>query len=332
MPTRHRQQLDWTPALGVIAKSTRLVLTTHVRPDPDGIGSEIALDRELRRMGKDSRILNQDELLPNLALLDPDGRVRMVQESDRDFVLGATVIVLDVSERERLGPIGSMLTHHAGPSLCIDHHIRAKTSFATFEFIDPTAPSTGVLVWELLRELGADIDAVTAQAIFATIVADTGSFRHSNTTSEVMRLAADLIELGASPPPVARAVLGAFSEPKMRLLAGLLSNYQRVSDGRLSYHGITLAAFRAAEASDADAEGLVEYLRLAAGVEVGLLFLELADGRVKVSFRCQAPNDVNAIARRYGGGGHKHASGATLNGPLEQAMAEVVAATQELFR
>ena len=324
-------KLDWSPVIDVVERSEQFVLTTHVRPDTDGIGSEIALHRYLSSIGKQVRVINPGPPPPNLRMLDPDGVVASFSPADEAFIRDATIVVLDVSERDRLGPLVPLLDDFRGTSVCIDHHINKHRRFADINVIDPAAPATGALVFQALQALSADIDPVIAQALYATIVADTGSFRFSNTTAQVMRLAADLVDLGAEPHKVSRLVLGMYNRPKMVLLGHTLSQLQVDCDDRLTWCVVSRARLDEAAATVEDADGLVEYLRLHRRVCAAVFFVELEDERVKVSFRSEDGYDVNRLAARWGGGGHRHAAGAIIPGPLPEVVDRVIGSARELF-
>jgi phosphoesterase RecJ-like protein len=335
-PSLHRLpelgRVDWAPLVGAVRAAPRLALVTHVAADTDGIGSELALHRHFVAAGREARILNPDPLPPHLRFLDPDRAVESYRPGDAAFLLAAAVVVLDVSDRRRLGAMAEPLERHPGPVICIDHHANERHCFGSHEVIEPRAPSTGTLVAELLQAMGAAIDPGIAEALYATIVADTGGFRFSNTSSHVLRLAADLVDLGADPQRVYRGVLASYRLEKVRLLGQTLGGATVECGGRLAWYRLTRAAFAETGASPGDIDGLVEYLRLPDGVQVAVLLVEQAERRVKVSFRSEPGLDVNRLAARWGGGGHLHAAGATIDGPLE-AVAEQVVATvkRELF-
>ncbi len=318
------RHVDWSPALKALTASAKVVLTTHVRSDTDGIGSEIALHRWLSRTGHEVRVRNAEGLPRRLAFLDPDGAVQAFSPEDEAFVEQATVVVLDVSERERLGPMAPLVARHPGTTICIDHHVNVDRRFATIDVIEAAAPATGVLVSEMLQEAGVKLDGVIASALYATIVADTGSFRFSNTTSDLLRLAGDLVDAGADPQTIHRGVLGTYTRGQLKLLSRTVEGTAFECDGRLAWFAASQAMLDEAGASEADAEGLVEYLRLVEGVRAAIYLVEARGGGVKVSFRSEAPIDVNGLATTWGGGGHRHASGAFLRLPFDQAVREVV--------
>lgn len=317
-------EIDWEPVTAALRASARIALATHIRPDTDGIGSEVALHRGLSRLGKDVRILNPDPLLERLHFLDPDRAVQKFRREDAKFLSGATLVVVDTSERDRLGPIADFVGHGGATSICIDHHVNEHRRFATLDLIVPRAASTGVLICALLEELGVEFDQVIAQAIYATLVADTGSFRFSNTDSGVFRLAGDLLDLGADPHQVNRGVLGDYSAEKLKLLSYAIQGSGLECDGRLSWFAVSRQMLEEASAAEEDAEGLVEYLRLQRGVRAVVYFIEREDKKVRVSFRSEDGLDVRTLASRWGGGGHRHAAGALLPGPLERVVTEVV--------
>jgi phosphoesterase RecJ-like protein len=325
-------ELDWSAVADLVRTAGTFVLTTHVRADTDGIGSEIALHRYLSGLGKTVHILNSEPPVQRLHFLDPDRAVRVFTAEDAELVRSADVImVLDVNEVHRLGRLTQHVKHSRASVVVLDHHLNSVEKFAAHTVVEPRAASTGVLVYDLLLAMQARLDPVIAQALYATVVADTGSFRFSNTNARVMRVAAELLDAGADPEQVYRGVLGNYPGEKMRLLAHALGSMELEQDGRLAWVYLPRRVFEETGADQSDLEGLIEYLRLLQSVKLAVLMVETEDGRLRVSFRSENDLDVNRLAAHWGGGGHQHAAGAHLAGPVEQALHQVLEQTRKLL-
>ena len=325
--------VDWSVAAEALERGREFVLTTHVHPDTDGIGSQIALYRYLWSTGRSAHILNSATLHDRLQFLDPTRAVRAYTSEDAALMERAdTIIVLDVNELHRLGGLAKHLRNTSAEVIVIDHHANETEHFGTINIIEPAAASTGMLVYDLLVRVGAKIDRVAAQAIYATIVADTGSFRFSNTSADVMRIAADLIELGANPQEVYRGVLGSYTPQRFQLLSRALGAMQIECDGALSWLFLSSQMLEQTGADERDVDGLIEYLRLLRGVRVTVLLLQVGEELVKLSLRSEEDVDVNLFASRWGGGGHVHAAGATISGTPDKIVKDVVAEAVQLLK
>jgi len=207
----------------------------------------------------------------------------------------------------------------------IDHHPDNKR-YGTVSWVEVGASATGEMVYDLIKALGLKITPEVATNLFTAIHTDTGSFRYSNTSAKALRIAAELVACGADPALVAGRLYEARRPESLALLGRLLQRIQVSPDGRVAW--LPLPAGSAPEAF-LEAEDLVSYPRSIRGVKVGILLKEMGDGRVKVSLRGKGEVAVNALAARFGGGGHANAAGCTVEGSLDEATAKVLSAVTE---
>lgn len=313
----------------------RIVLTTHVQPDGDGIGAEVALARFLRGRGKEVTILNPHPTARRYAFLEPDPPIVPYADAiEATAILSRAelLVVLDISVPGRLGRLAPIVERREPPTVVLDHHAPGPERIEGVDASDPTAAATGEIVWRLLS--GWDAAAVTpdiATALYAAIAYDTGGFRYSNTRATTHEIAAALLRAGADREAVEHHLFESESEGHVRLMARVLGTFERSDDGRVAWASISREDFDETGATGDDVEGIVEALRAIDGVDVGILFKEIDDAATKVSLRSSGEVDVQAFAVRFGGGGHVNASGIYLEAPLAEVERRVVPAAYETF-
>jgi len=318
-----------------IQQHQNFILTTHVNPDGDGLGSQIALARYLRSAAggkKTVHILNSSPTPHNYAFLDPREEIEVYSSRRHDHLVSEAqvVFIVDISDWERLRELGQVIRPMAIRKICIDHHPMDK-KFGDVDLINPKASSTGEIIFELLEGLGATLDAKSAEALYTALLTDTGGFRFSNTSAFTHKVVARLIEAGASPQMIYENVYESQSPAKIRLFARALGSLKFEFQGKLVWFAISQAMLRETGAQPRDTEGFADYPRSIEGVELSLMFLETEAGKVKVSFRSKGQHVINGLANRFGGGGHAFAAGALIEGPLPQAIDWVLSETKELF-
>jgi phosphoesterase RecJ-like protein len=317
--------LDWSPFVELVRTHENFLLTTHVRPDGDGLGSMLALAGTLQQMGKKARMVVASVLPPRYDFLDPERRVRRFHLPGDEYRDADAILVLDTGTWNQLGDFGTLLRQLPAPRAVIDHHL-TQDDLGAVRLVDVTAEATGRLVFEAIQALGAPLSAESAHCLFVALAMDTGWFRHSNTAPKTFELAARLVERGAR-PTAAYERLFEQSTPERLLLTGLvLSRLQLSHGGQVCHTEIRKDDYAATGAVPQDTEDLVNYTRAVAGVEVGLLLMEQPRGGVKVSFRSREKIDVAKLAERFGGGGHRLAAGAIVETTLSDARARVLAA------
>jgi phosphoesterase RecJ-like protein len=298
---------------------------THVRPDADGLGSQLALADALRAIGKAPRVMIASNLPPRYAFLDPGRRViedfRGADVSDRDCVL-----VLDTGTWNQLEGFGKWLKESQLRRAVVDHH-QTQDDLGGLRLVDTTAEATGRLAYEIIRALGAPISAEAANHLFMAVATDTGWFRHANTTPATFELAGELVGLGANPTRLFEQLYDSNPLARLKLVGVALGRLQVRAGGKVAFTEIVLADYGATGAVPGDTEELINFPRSVEGVEVALVFIEQLDGGTKVSFRSRSL-DVSKLAERFGGGGHKLASGARDPRPVAVVREEVLAAVE----
>lgn len=319
--------IDWEPLREIIESNQRFVLTSHVRPDADAIGSELAMMGLLESMGKSVRIVNPSAMPDNLAFLDPNERVKKIGEGVTPAETADTDvhIVLDTSAWIQLGKVADVLKTTTATKVVIDHHV-SSDDLGAILFKDTKAEATGALVFRMADALGLPLSPDDAVALFAALATDTGWFRFPSTTGETMRIAGHLIDAGANPALTYQLLYEQYPLTRMKLFGRALTRMELDLDGRLAYTIVTRADFVETGAQPVETEDVVnECLRLR-DTQAAFIAIEQRNGQIKYSFRSKTDLNVAAVAEQFGGGGHKQASGAILPGPIDDAQAKVLAA------
>lgn len=317
-------------ALALLRDHDHFLLTTHIRPDGDAIGSELGLGRYLQRQGKSVTLLNSDPVPDHLAWLPGADQVEVFDGTPdqlKALAEAEVAVVLDTNAAERLGDVAGPLRRSGATTLLVDHHTDPEGWF-DHRYQRDTAAATAELLYELIRDDRPElVDADLATALYTGIMTDTGSFRYSSVTPSVHRAVADLLERGGiEPAPVHSALYDNRSLASLRLLSSVLQRIRLRYDGQVGYAVVTPEMLKAADATSDDKQGLVSYVLSIEGVRAALLFTETSGG-TKVSFRSAIGTHVNGWAQSFGGGGHRNASGAYLEGyALDEAVEAVVGA------
>ncbi len=318
---------DLGPVIATIRGGQHFLVTSHVDPEGDALGSQLALASILAELGKDVVVVNHD--LPPERYTFMPGVERIVQPAvvaNRHF---DTAFVLDCAAIERIGSVRERLD---GVRLVnIDHH-RSNTLFGHVNHVEPETCASGMIVYRLNEELGLGLDQSKATNIYVGIITDTGNFRYSNTTPEVLRVGSRLIETGIDSARIASLLFATKPIGALRLLGVALTVLTPELGGRVGLIVLDRETVARTGAQQADFEGIVNYAKHLAGTDVGVLMREVEGADVKVSFRAEGAVDVDHVARRFGGGGHRNAAGARLPGPLAEARSRVLAALAEALR
>ena len=313
-----------------LAPHRRILLTTHENPDGDGTGAMVALAHCLRSLGKETRIVVSPDLPASLKFLDPDGWVESFEPRKRHLDLAAwpdAWVLVDASEPHRMGVMQGTFTASKALKACLDHHLKDAPRGFDMEFTDSTASASAELVFELVtRHMARPLPQTMITALYAGIVDDTGNFRFSNATPKVHRVAAALIEDGADPARIYQELYHQNRPERLRLFGKAYESLRILGNGRYGCFSLTRKDLEACGADHDDMEGLVNEPLKLRGVEVSALLYELKDGHIKASLRSRGEFDVNAVCKIFGGGGHRLASGAKLDGPLDQVQTRVDAA------
>ncbi len=314
----------WSAVVARVSAARSALLVLHVRPDGDSVGSSIALARGLRALGKAVWIASPDPVPENLAFLDPGGECLPPERISAAVDLA---IFVDCADLERTGSARPLL-RQAETVVNLDHH-PSNSRFGHLNYVDPRAAACGEIVYALLLDLQAPVDALAATALYAALATDTGSFRFENTTAHTLALAARLVEWGARPALVGQEIWNSRSLASLRLLQSALGSLGLTADGRIAWMSLTPSMLRRAGASVHDGEGLVDYARSLRGVEIALLFTLERPGLVRVNLRSRSGVDVSDLAALFGGGGHARAAGCTVRGSLRSVRETVLAAARQ---
>jgi phosphoesterase RecJ-like protein len=282
----------------------------------------------LEGLGKKAVIVNTSATPENLRFLDPGNHIRRYQKNTGETILDDidVILILDVNNWQHVGGVAKVLRTSTLPRICVDHHVDASEEFADVTVADASYAATGMMVYDLIQSMGDNMTPEIADAIYATIIADTGTFRFSNTGKRAFEIAAQLCDIGVNPHNIYRRVFASKTWGTGRLLGPVLGTVESAADGRLAWISATQEMFKTASATYDDSDGFVDLVRAIKDVELVLFFKELPDGKIKVSLRSNGTVDAHAIAEGFGGGGHKMASGLKVDGPMETAVKTVVSA------
>lgn len=324
---------NWPGFVELVRRYKRFVLTTHIRPDCDALGSTMAMTYILESLGKDVLICNAFAVPRNLQFIDPQKKIKQLgvdiqpeQLKDREAWM-----ILDTSAWAQLGPMSDVIRAFPGVKMVLDHHVSGD-DLGAIEFKDTDAEATGRLVIDAADQLGVAVTPEIARAAFAAVATDTGWFRFSSTTSNTMRLIARLIDAGAKPDKLYNDLYENDSIGRLRLIGRTLSRAQTEFDGRLIYTYIDLEDFRITGAVASDSEDIINMTLGVNGTQMAVIFVEQQTGGFKISLRSRCQIDCAKLAEKFGGGGHKKAAGLFVNEPLETAQQKVLDVVRAAIR
>jgi phosphoesterase RecJ-like protein len=310
----------WTEFEALVQTHSRFVLSTHVNPDGDGLGSEVALGLYLKARGKDVVVFNDGpapfnfEFLARRLPLESFDAARAAEVFGRAEVW----IVLDMQNQDRLGRLQPFVGRPGLTTVVLDHHV-GDAAFGSLNIVVPEKAATGELVYDYLKLDPARFDVGMAEALYTALVTDTGSFRHSNTDPDVHAMAAHLLTLGVESAVVQARIHQHRHMDRLRFLGHMLGGLQTTPGDAIAWFEVTPEVLARYHVDGSDTEGLVDFPRTVPGVEAVVLYTDLGDGKTKVSMRSSGRLDVQAIAKALGGGGHRFAAGVTLPEPLAAA-------------
>jgi phosphoesterase RecJ-like protein len=299
----------------------RIAVLSHLRPDGDAFGSQLALGISLQQLGKDVAVWNEDGLLEKYSFMPRGNLLTRPPVGPEDFDVG---VALDTAVQNRLGLAGEAV--RAKTWINIDHHA-TNPRYGDLNYIDPVAPATGQILFELIASQQLPIDREIAENLFIAISTDTGSFQYPNTTARTFEIGAELVKCGVDVGRVSQLLYESFPRRRTELLRELLGTMRFDAGGKIASFSLTLQTAQQLGVKPEDNEGLIDHLRAIEGVVVAVFFEELADGKVRVSMRSKSEAaDVSAICQRFGGGGHKLAAGARVRGSLAEVEERVLEA------
>ena len=306
-----------------LKKKDNFLLASHINPEGDAVGSILALESLLRRLGKKTLIACEDPFPERLACL-PSKRWNRAKDvpSSRQF---DALVVADCPTLERIGSVQKLLTPKT-EIFNIDHHI-SNLRFGHHNYIQPSASAAGEVVYDIFKRFKMKLNQEEATALYVTISTDTGSFKYSNTTVKSHQIASELIQTGINIEKINDALYATYSLEKIQLYSRLLGKVQTNPDGTVAWVGLTRGDLKRTGATYEDTEGFIDFLKYIKEVQFSFFMSEMdgpEDGQVRVSFRSKGDYDVAQVAVHFGGGGHKKAAGCTIHGTLEEATEKIL--------
>ncbi|MBT3584600.1 MAG: bifunctional oligoribonuclease/PAP phosphatase NrnA [Halobacteriovoraceae bacterium] len=313
-------------------KAKNILITTHIHPDADGIGSQIALAMALRQLKKDAICVNEEALLERYLYLDPDRVVTSFdefQKSHKDWPIDL-FIVADTNSLARIGTNIQALVRQSKNLLFIDHHPCPK-ELAAIHCIDTKMAATGELVGKLIASLGVKFTKDLALPLYTSILIDTSSFRYPTVTGNTHRLIAELMDTGVEPPTAYNKIYGTKQISYMQLLGTVLGSAHSNSDGKIAWMSLKEDDLIKFNVDPEDTHGFVNHLLILDNIKVACMFRQI-DKKVKISFRSAGDLDVGVIAQALGGGGHDHSAATIIEGELSTLIPEIIAKIELMLK
>jgi phosphoesterase RecJ-like protein len=292
-----------------IRRRQRFVIASHVRPDGDAVGSQMAMAYALKHLGKDVRVVSRDAAPPPLLVFPGVSEIEIVDRVDDP---GDAVIVMESGDLLRTGVSGL----ERGFVINIDHHV-GNSMFGAINWFDVSAAACGEMVFDLVRELGVPLSHDIAVHLYVAILTDTGSFHHSNITPRTFEICRQCVEAGVNPSAVARSVFDSNNLGRLKLMGAILSRMQIDSSGRLATVSVDEDLVTSCGGTYEDTEGLINLPLTVREIQAVVFFKQVGPDDWRVSMRSKGDVNINAVAKEFGGGGHKNASGCSASGSLE---------------
>ena len=304
----------------VLREQNRFAILSHVRPDGDALGCQIALALSLQQLGKEVRVWNEDGMLEKYSFLPRAELLTKPPAVPEDVDVA---VALDTAIQNRLGTAFAAV-RSAKMWINIDHHL-SNPGYGDLVYVDPTAPATGQIIFDLIKSQGFPFNREIAENLFAAISTDTGSFQYPKTSARTFEIASQLVCTGIDVGRLNQQLYENYPRRRIELLRELLRTMRFESDGRVASFSLSLKTAAALHILPEDNEGLIDHLRAIRGVIVAVFFEELSDGKVRVSMRSKTDAiDVCAICQKFGGGGHTLAAGARVRGTLAEVEQKVL--------
>ncbi len=295
----------------IITQYNTFLLSTHVNPDADAIGSEIAFYRILKKLNKKVFILNHSHTPYFLEFLDEENIIQKydAEKHKKCFEEADVLVALDLNHSDRLASMKNSFLQSEKLKIVIDHHMDPE-NYADHQFIDTDYCATGHILYDFLKKTKiVPLSFEIANPLYAAIMTDTGSFRFERTNAELHKNVAELLEFGVNPQEVYDKIYEQGKLSRIRLLGHALQSLQITANGKLAYMVLDRKSFESTGADEADTDGFINFCMSVENVVMGMIFIELKNG-FKVSFRSKGNIAVNKFASTYGGGGHINAAGA----------------------
>ena len=309
-----------------IRDSKTILLSTHMNPDCDGLGSEIAFYYYLESLGKEVKIVNITSMNKNYQFLNEESSIETYDGllHDKWLKIVDLAIIFDIGHYKRLGEIADKINQYNIYSISIDHHL-SDNSFFDYSIVDVKAAATGLLVWKYFKYKKIDVFSLNiANGLYAALISDTGSFRYNSTSPDCHEMAKDLLNSGVLPYGIYSAIYEQREIKQVKLFSYLIENVN-FYDNIFACSKISLKVLNKFNCTMEDVDGLSDYLRSIKGVEVAFVISETSNSVFKISFRSRGKYIINDVAEDCGGGGHKFAAGAIVKDrPIEEIEKKII--------
>ena len=305
----------------LIENKHRFGITTHIKPDGDGVGSSLGLCWLLNSLGKSAEVIVRGDIPPSYRSLPGADAIRDVETLDGEY---DAVFIIECSDLERPGIKGLDRQF----TVNIDHHA-TSAHFGTINWIDSTASAVGEMIYNLCKAIGGRVTREIAECVYMALVTDTGSFHFSNTTERTLKVASELIKAGAKPARISEAVYNNYPWSRIELMRQVLSTVKRDESGQIATLRQTLAMRKEADAVDGDNNGFVNIPLAARDVLAVIYMREVGPDEYRVSLRSKGDINVARVAEKFGGGGHRNAAGLRIVGNWDEKEQELVDAVKE---
>ncbi len=305
----------------LIENKQSFAITTHIKPDGDGVGSSLGLYWLLKSLGKSAEVIVRGDVPLAYRSLPGADQIRNIESVGSDY---DAVFVIECSDLERPGLSGL----EGQFTVNIDHHSTSE-HFGTINWIDSTASAVGEMIYNLCKAIGGRITREIAECVYMALVTDTGSFHFSNTTERTLKVASELIKAGVKPAAISEAVYNNYPWSRIELMRQVLATVRRDPSGKVAFLRQTLEMREAANAVDGDNNGFVNIPLSAREILAAVYMREVGERQYRVSLRSKGDINVAKVAEKFGGGGHRNAAGLRIEGDWDEKEAEIVAAVKE---
>ncbi len=318
--------IDWKTLYKTISGAERILLSTHENPDGDGLGSAAAMYLFLKNSGKDCRIIHVSELPFEYNFLNNDGIFETYEPEKHDSWISDVdlSLIFDVGDFKRLRAIGDLLHRYNIHIVNIDHHPDLGDERFTQNVIDVFAAATGEMVYEFFKTNNISMTQKMLEGIYTAVMTDTGSFRHNNTNEKCHEIAIACIKEGLNTSKIYQQVYETSSKGRMRLLGKILDTLSFEYDSELAWFTIDEALLKKTETDKKDVDGFTDFIRTIRGVEIALMIFQNSSDTCRINYRSKGKYVINEMAKALGGGGHKYAAGAVVDGSLKEVIPKVL--------
>ena len=302
----------------ILKRANVIVLTTHIRPDGDGLASELALYKILKKLGKSKvYIINQDETPEMYKWLPDSDRIQILDGINFNDLKNIDLsILLDCSNSERIGKVNNLINQSQN-IISFDHH-EDSDCYRDCCYVDSNASSVGELIVDLVPNIWDMVTKDIATCLYVSILTDTGSFSYSNTSPAVLEIASRLLKTGIKPDFIYRKIYNNKSFKYLKLLGRTLDRLESAENGKIVYVIMPVQVYKEIGATEEDNEGILEVIRSMRNLELIVLLRELENGKLKGSLRSEEAINCNYLAKMFGGGGHFKASGFVIEGNINE--------------